>query len=301
MRLIPGFPSLALGLSLAICLLTAPLSAQKSGGSKSGSGSHTALAPAPISSDSSNYRPRSAEGEFDNKVVYLSDNNHPILKNDLPGCYQWPMSPVLSSTVSVTGMDISAEARQQFTEGCASIQKKNLKDAEQRLNRVVKLNPKYAAAWVLLGQTNKDQGNMKEAEKSCTQARDADANYLPGYLCLAALAARQEKWDQVADLTNQVLGMHPVRAPGATYYNGVANYYLKQWTTAEKSALLALEDSSKTQKSELHWLLAKIYEQKHDRASEAAQLHEYLVLAPDGPDAAVARRILHQIEAHAAK
>jgi tetratricopeptide (TPR) repeat protein len=300
MRLIPGFPSPALGLALALCLSTAPLSAQKSGGSKS-SGSHSAPAPAPTSSFSSNYKPRSAEGEFDNKVVYLSDDNHPILKNDLPGCYQWPMSPVLSSTVSVTGMDISAEARQQFTEGCASIQKKNLKDAEQRLNHVVKLNPKYAAAWVLLGQTNKDQGNMKEAEKSCAQAKDADASYLPGYLCLAALAAREEKWDQVADLTNQVIGMHPVRAPGATYYNGVANYYLKQWTTAEKSALMALQDSSKTQKSELRWLLAKIYEQKHDRVSEAAQLREYLNLAPDGPDAAVARRILKQIEVHAAK
>ncbi|HWF04642.1 MAG TPA: tetratricopeptide repeat protein [Candidatus Angelobacter sp.] len=301
MRLIPGFPSLVLDLALAICLSAAPASAQKSGGSKGGSGSHATPAPAPVSSSSSNYRPRSAEGEFDNKVVYLSDDNHPILKNDLPGCYQWPMSPVLSSTVSVTGLDISAEARQQFNDGCASIQKKNLKDAEQHLSRVVKLNPKYAAAWVLLGQTNKDQGNMKEAEKSCTQAREADASYLPGYLCLAALAAREDKWDQVADLTNQVIGMHPVRAPGATYYNGVANYYLKQWTTAEKSALMALQDSSKTQKSELHWLLAKIYEQKHDRDAEAAQLREYLSLAPDGPDAAVARRILKQIQVHAAK
>lgn len=301
MRLIPGFPSPALGLALAICLSASPLFAQKSGGSKGGSGSHSAPAPAPTSSSNSNYKPRSAEGEFDNKVVYLSDDNHPILKNDLPGCYQWPMSPVLSSTVSVAGMNISVEARQQFNDGCSSIQKKNLKDAEQRLNRVVELNPKYAAAWVLLGQINKDQGKMKEAEKSCTQAREADASYLPGYLCLASLAAREDKWDQVADLTNQVMGMHPVRAPGATYYNGVANYYLKQWTAAEKSALMALQDSSKTQKSELHWLLAKIYEQKHDRVAEAAQLREYLNLAPDGPDAAVARRILKQIDARAAK
>jgi tetratricopeptide (TPR) repeat protein len=301
MRLIPGFPSLSLGLALAICLSAVPASAQKSGGSKGGGGAHSTPAPAPVSSASSNYRPRSAEGEFDNNVVYLSDDNHPILKNDLPGCYQWPMSPVLSSTVSVSGLDISAEARQQFTEGCNAIQKKNLKDAEKHLSRVVQLNPKYAAAWVLLGQTNKDQGNIKEAEKSCTQAREADASYLPGYLCLASLAAHEEKWDQVADLTNQVIGMHPVRAPGAIYFNTVANYFLKQWPAAEKSALMALQDSSKTQKSELHWLLAKVYEQKHDRVSEAAQLREYLNLAPDGPNAAVARHVLKQLDALAAK
>jgi tetratricopeptide (TPR) repeat protein len=211
------------------------------------------------------------------------------------------MSPVLSSTISVGGMNIESEARDQFNAGCAAIQKKKLKDAEERLNRVVALNPKYAAAWVLLGQINKDQGNTKEAEKACTQARDADTNYLPGYLCLAALAAHDEKWDKVADLTNQVMGMHPVRAPGAAYYNGVANFYLKQWDGAEKSALLALQDSSKAQKSELHWLLAKIYEQKHDRVSEAAQLHEFLDLSPNRPDADVARRILKQLQAHPAK
>jgi len=300
MRLTLLLPSGALLFSFLILLAVVPVSAQKSGGGKSGGGgSHsTGIAP---SGYNPNYRPRSTEGEFDNNVVFLSDSNHPILKNDLASCFQWPMSPVVSSTVSVASTDLSSEARQQFTEGCNSIQKKKTKEAEHRLNRVVELSPKYAPAYVLLGQTNKDEGHMKVATDFCAQARDADPSYVPAYLCLADLAARQNQWKQVADLTHQVVGMHPVRAPGAYYYNALANVYLKQWPAAEESALRALQDSSKTEKIELHWLLAKIYEGKNDRDSEAQHLHAYLDLAPNGQDAEMARHVLKQIETHPAK
>jgi tetratricopeptide (TPR) repeat protein len=301
MGLISPFSKSVLFLALAVLLLAAPMAAQKSGGGKSGGGSRTAAPSAPATSYSPSYRPRSTETEFDNNVVYLSGDNHPLLKNDLPPCYQWPMSPMLSSTVSVSGLEISPEAREQFSAGCSSIQKNKLKEAEQRLNHVVQLQPKYAAAWVLLGQASKAQGKMKEAADFCTQARDADANYLPGYLCLADLAAHEEKWDQVVTLTSQVIALHPVRAPGAYYYNCVANYFLQQWPNAEKSALQALQDSSMNEKAELHWLLAKIYEKEHNRISEAEQLRAYLKLAPDNHDASIARHILKEIETHAAK
>jgi tetratricopeptide (TPR) repeat protein len=198
-------------------------------------------------------------------------------------------------------MELSTEARQQFNEGCNAVQKKKTKDAQHRLNRVVELSPKYAPAYVLLGQTNKDEGHLKEATDFCTQGRNADPSYVPAYLCLADLAARQNQWGQVADLTHQAIAMHPTRAPGAYYYSTLANVYLKQWPTAEQSALQALQDSSKTEKIELHWLLAKIYEAKNDRDSEAQQLRKYLDLNPDGKQAEMARHVLKQIESHLAK
>jgi tetratricopeptide (TPR) repeat protein len=287
-------------LAVALLLFALPAPAQKSGGGKSSGGSHTTPAP-PVPAYNPNYVPRSSEGEFDNKVVFLSEDSHPIVKNDLPQCFRWPMSPVQSATVSATGLEISNEARAQFNEGCSSLQKKKTKEAEQRFNRVVELNPKYAAAWALLGQANKDQGKLKEAAEFCTRAKEADANYLPGYLCLADVAARQNEWKKVAELTNQVIGMHPMRAPSAYYYSTLAYFNLKLWREAEKSAQQALQDSSKVEKLELHWLLAKIYEQKRDRDSEAQQLREYLALNSDGPDASTVRHILKQIEAHTAK
>jgi tetratricopeptide (TPR) repeat protein len=293
-------PNRTLLIVLLVVLSTHVVLAQKSGGGKSGGGSRgTPVQPPPGPADNS--RIRSSEGEFDANVVFLSDDNHPLSKNDLPACFQWPMSPLLSSTVSVAGMELSSEAKDQFTSGCGAAQKKNYKEAEHRLNRVIELNPKYAAALVLLGQINRDQKHLKEAVQFCTQAREADPNYLPSYLCLADLAARQDQWAEVAQLTNQVLAMHPTRAPGAYYYSTLANLYLKQWPLAEKSGLQALQDSSKSEKVELHWLLAQIYEEQHNRSAEAGQLHEYLDLAPNGESADTAKHILKQIEAHPAK
>lgn len=293
-------PKQTLFLVLLVVLSTRCAVAQKSGG-KGGGGSRSGGISSPGAAYNPNYRPRSSEGEFDANVVFLSDDNHPILKNDLPACFQWPMSPLLNNTVSVAGMELSSEAKDQFTSGCGAAQKKNYKEAEHRLNRVIELNPKYAATFVLLGQIQRDQKHPKEAVQLCTQARDADPNYLPSYLCLADLAARQDQWAEVAALTDQVLKMHPTRAPGAYYYNTLANLYLKQWPSAEKSGLQALQDSSKGEKIELHWLLAKVYEEQHNREAEAQQLHEYLTLAPEGQSAETAKHILKQIEAHPAK
>jgi tetratricopeptide (TPR) repeat protein len=285
-----------------VALLTVPGLAQKSGGGKSGGGGSRSTSSAPAApAYNPNYRPTSSEGNFDNNVVFLSDSNHPLLKNDLPSCFKWPMSPVQSSTVGVASLDLPEEARQQFTAGCNAVQKKKTKDAEHRLNRVVELSPKYAPAYVLLGQTNKDEGRIKEATDFCTQAKNADPSYSPAYLCLADLAAHQNQWTQVAELTDRVLGMHPVRAPGAYYYSALANVYLKKWPAAEQSALQALQDSGKQEKIELHWLLAKIYEGKNDRDSEAQHLRAYLDLAPNGKDSEMVRHILQQIEAHPAK
>lgn len=303
MRFASDFARHALLFGLTVFFAAVPVSGQKSGGGggKAPTGSPPPSSGTAVTNYNPNYRPRSTEGEFDNNVVFLSSTNHPIIKNDLPSCFQWPMSPVVSSTVGVASMDLSQEARQQFNEGCNAVQKKKTKDAQHRLNRVVQLSPKYAPAYVLLGQTNKDEGHLKEATDSCTKAKDADPTYSPAYLCLADLAARQNQWKEVAELTDHVLGMHPVRAPGAYYYSALSNVYLKQWPTAEQSALLALQDSGKQEKIELHWLLAKIYEGKNDRDSEAQHLRAYLDLAPNGKDSEMVRHILKQIETHPAK
>lgn len=206
------------------------------------------------------------------------------------------MSPIVSGVVSVNRLDVPADAREIFSEACAAVVKKELSDAQHGLNRAVKIAPKFAPAWVLLGQIQKDAKKFDQAEQSCAQAHNADASYLPAYLCLADLAARQDGWARVMDLTSQALELHPVRSPGAYYLNALASFYLGQSAQAEKSALRALEDERSEHKPPLRWLLAKIYEAKGDRAAEAEQLREYLKTAPHAPDAPMARKILQQIE-----
>jgi tetratricopeptide (TPR) repeat protein len=285
-------PNAAASLFIAF-LLAAPVVAQKSGGKAGGSHSApTSNAP----NTGPGYKPTSGESAFDIYDVTRPGVGQQKLKNEQPPCFHWPMNPVLSATVSTSRMEIPAKARSEFSEGCAAVREKKLSSAQQHLSQAIQQFPKFAAAWALLGQTEEDLGHQEKAVEACNSARNGDPTYLPGYLCLAELAARQNKWDQVADLTNQVIGMHPVKAPAAFYYNCLANFYLKQWTPAEKSALRAIDEGPKAYAPQVHWLLAKIYEEKGDRSLEAEHLREYLNLAPHAADAAIARQILQQIE-----
>jgi tetratricopeptide (TPR) repeat protein len=281
-------------LVLLVFLLSTSLFAQKSSGK--GKGPVPAMDP----TTPPGYTPKSTETWFDPYRETTPGSPQPHLKNEQPACFHWPMSPLVSGVVTVDRLDLPAGARENFYEACAAVESKDLSEAQHGLNAAVKSAPRFAAAWVLLGQVQRDQGKSDEAGQSCARARDADASYLAAYLCLADLAARQNKWNEAAEATNLAIGLHPLRAPGAYYYNALAYFYLGQAPLAEKSALLALGDKGLQSKAPLHWLLAKIYEARKDRASEADQLREYLKLAPHAPDAQLARRILQQIEHQAA-
>jgi hypothetical protein len=287
------FSNSAVVLGLAL-LLVPPAVAQKSGGK--GGGSHSSPSLTPSTNLNSGYKPTSTSNEFDPYPVTHLDSNPQQLVNEQPPCFHWPMNPLLNGTVSAKSMSIPPSALEKFSSGCASVRAKKFSQAEQDLMEAVKLAPKFSAAWALLGQVQEDQGQNEKAVQSCTTARDGDASYLPSYLCLADVAAHQEKWSDVAQLTDVVLGMHPVKAPSAYYYNCLANFYLKQFAAAEKSGLNALADGPKQAEAQVHWLLAKIYEEEDKRDLEAEQLREYLRLAPNAADSASVRQILKQIK-----
>ena len=277
----------------AASLVAVPLAAQKSGG-HNGGGVHPSSPPAGILIGNN---PRSTEGAFDTYPITEPEIEKKLTTTEQAPCFRWPMAPVSSSTVSASRITVPANAKKQFGEACMEVRKKKLKQAQQHLDRAVGSYSKFADAWVLLGQTQEDQGDLQQAERSCEQARAADSSYLPGYLCLADLAARQENWNTVAQLTDQVIGMHPTKAPGAFFFNFLAHFNLKQWDPAEKSALAALNDGSKEQSRQVRWLLAKMYELKGDRAAEAEQLSEYVKLYPNDANASFARQVLQEMQA----
>jgi tetratricopeptide (TPR) repeat protein len=252
-----------------------------------------------VAQDSSPQHTQIDSAEFDAKRISRSVNSQLHPRNEMLPCFRWPMRPIASGMVSVIRLDVPSEAQKEYSEACNAVLKNKLPDAEQHLNQAVGLYPKFAAAWVLLGQVQEDQGRTHEAEQSCSRARDADSVYLGSYLCLADLAARKENWPEVVDLTNHALQLHPVRAPGAYYYNSLAYLSLKQGSLAEERALRVAEDPELKKRPSIHLLLAKIYELKGDRDSEANQLRQYLKLAPHTTESDVIRKILREIVSHA--
>jgi hypothetical protein len=283
---------------LFLVIAAVPLVAQKSGGAGKPSGSTT---PPVAMTPSVNVHP---EDEFTVGEIPKTITGEQQLSSSgvaLPRCFHWPVSGTVTAKVSTTQLEVSEKAFRNFQDACSEVSGKKLEKAREHLEKAVQANPKYAAALVLLGQVQRDLQNQDAATKSCQQALAVDSSYLAPYLCLADLAARANKWDQVAGFTSQVLAQHPVKAPGAYYYNSLANLNLNQLDDAEKSGLEAVKDGPPEQKLQSRLLLAKIYEARGDRTSEAVQLREYLNLKPSAEQAEVAKRVLQQIDAQQAE
>lgn len=283
-------------LSLVLFLtLTAPLFAQKGGGTGGGGGKSSGAPISPVGmTPSANVRPQD-EWTFYNIPKTITGETQKSTTGP-PRCFHWPVSGTISGRVSTTQLEVPEKAYKDFDDACSEVADKKLSKAQEHLEKAVQAYPKYAAAWVLLGQVQRDQQQAEAASRSCQKALVVDSGYLAPYLCLADLAARANQWDQVAALTNQVLAQHPVKSPGAYYYNSLANLNLRQLADAEKSGLRAAEEGMTEQKVQAHWLLARIYELKGDRSAEATELREYLKLAPHSSDTEIAKKILQQIE-----
>jgi tetratricopeptide (TPR) repeat protein len=124
----------------------------------------------------------------------------------------------------------------------------------------------------------------------------ADPKYLDSYLQLAALQAVARQWPELAETTGAALRLDPHQYPQAYYLNALANFNLRNADAAERSAREAerLDTGHRFPQS---WLmLGRILEIRRQFVEAAAQLREYLRLAPRAPDAADVRTRLSQLE-----
>lgn len=211
-------------------------------------------------------------------------------------CFLTPVAGIHSPTVSVIRLKVPGNAKGEYDKACSKLDHKDYPEAEDHLKRAIGLYPAYAAAWVLLGQVQELEQKNNDAAESCNRALRIDSSYAPAYLCLTDLAAGDKKWDQVEELTNHLLQLHPMNASNAWYYNGLAYYHLDRLSQAEASALRGIEDNKNAHQPLLHLLLARIYEKKGDRSSEISELHQYLKRRPHGVDAAQVNTRLKAIE-----
>jgi Tfp pilus assembly protein PilF len=197
--------------------------------------------------------------------------------------------------LQTTDADLQAPAktRHEFDEGCAAVRNKKLPDAEAHLRKAVKQDPKFSAAWVLLGQIFEAQQKMEDAHDACSKPT---GSYLPAYLCLADISAHAKSWDEVLRLSSLALEVDPTTAAPAYAYNAAANFNLHNLPAAEESALRAIDIDKANKNPRVHFLLAQIYGAKGDRADEAGQLREYLKYVTDPNDAEAVKKALAGLE-----
>ena len=72
---------------------------------------------------------------------------------------------------------------------------------QKQLQKAVEIYPKYAAAWYELGDAYYRQNNRAEARKALTRPLRQTRSILKPYRSLAAIAADEKNWQEVADTT----------------------------------------------------------------------------------------------------
>jgi tetratricopeptide (TPR) repeat protein len=211
-------------------------------------------------------------------------------------CLLPPLTQMGRPTVAVEQLQRAEAARSEYQRGCADLRKKKSADAEKHFRKALRKNPKYDTAWVTLGQVLATLTRTDEARIACSQASIVNPNYVPAYLCLADLAAREHAWAEVLKLSGRALELEPSANAVAYEYHAAANLKLRNLVAAEKSGLRAVALDTEHREPRVHFVLAQVYEAKGDSTNEAVQLREYLKYSENAPDAAMVEQYLSKLE-----
>jgi len=236
--------------------------------------------------------------DLDQVPVVVNAEGKPIATTEYT-CFLPPLNSLKAATVGIADLKVPANARGEYDNGCSALRKKKFAEAEKHLRKALAQYDKYAAAWVLLGQVQEAQQKREEARDACSRSLTVDSKYLPGLLCLTAVSANQQKWNDVLKFSAQAIEFDPITSAAGYVYNATANLHLRHLPEAEKSALKALQIDSNHSEPRLHFLLAQIYAAQRDYSNEAVQLREFLKFAKDPEDVALAKNDLARLDTSA--
>ena len=218
----------------------------------------------------------------------------PIQKQE--DCLRWTVAGVQGATVSLARLAVPKDARKNFESACASLKDKHLPEAEEAVRKAIGEYPNFVAAWVMLGQILTSQQQPDKARDACSHALNADANYVPAYLCMADLTYGAESWDEVLDYSTRAIALDPVHDAYAFFYSAAALYNKGDLARAENDAAHAVEIDKLHRDPEMVFLLAKIHQAQGAASAAVAELHEYLKLAPDSKDSNLAKKNLADLD-----
>ncbi len=217
-------------------------------------------------------------------------------KQNRDACLLPPLDGERSTIVGAAQLRVPVKARREYRRACSDLTKKKPSNAERHLRRAVEEYPRYAAAWVTLGQVLADELKPEDARSACSEAVKMEPIYLPGHLCLAEIASRNQDWSEELQHSSRALELDPSNGVLAYEYHAAANANLGNLAEAEESGLRAIASNKGRRDPGAYFLLAQIYKLKGDTAREEEEFREYLKYTHNPERAAQARQILAKLE-----
>jgi hypothetical protein len=274
--------------ALAMAILAFPCRAQKGGYPGSAGPNHGAAGGAVMSG---RYPPITVTQPTLNT---LSHSKAGVFTDE--SCLPWNASERRDAAVIVTRLTVPSKSGSEYEKACDSNNRNEFEDAEVHVRSAIDKFQTYSAAWVMLGMVLEEQHKGQEARDACDHAMTIDSKYMPAYLCLAELSARNREWEQVLNLSNLALGLNSGGDGYAYYYRAAALFHMKNLVEAKKSALKASEIDVNHNDVPLCFLLAHIYEAEGDKIDAEAQLQLILKHHTDPQQEGAAKTFLAKLE-----
>ncbi|MBL8174001.1 MAG: tetratricopeptide repeat protein [Bryobacterales bacterium] len=207
------------------------------------------------------------------------------------------MANVEGLTFSATSAMAPKDAKKAYEKSRDLLKKKKLADAQKELEKAVQIYPKFANAWADLGMVHEAQNHNEDAMKAYQQALEADSKLVKPYVNMSLMYARQNKWQETADLSGKALKLNPYDFPQAYFYNAVAHLNLKNLDEAEKSAREGVKGEAGKKIPKIHHVLGIVLAQKNDIAGAMPHMKNYLGMLPaDGPETKLVKDQIAQME-----
>jgi len=263
------------------------------GGSQSAGGANV-LAADPFGNTMMNCVLRANVAGYTSDTINLF-NRQPTDSPDVGTIVLHRIAGVEGSSVSVTSMMAPGNAKKAYERGLQSLLKNKPDEAARDFQKAVSIYPKYADAWVNLGKLQLQRQSVEPARAALKKALDADPKLVVPYIELGLLAAREANWEESGKYLDQAVALDPVDFPQAWYADAVANYNLKKYDAAEKSAREAVKLDPRHTNPRSDYLLGLVLVEKKDYAGATAELTMYIQLAPTAPDVAQVKDQLGQL------
>jgi tetratricopeptide (TPR) repeat protein len=198
-------------------------------------------------------------------------------------------------TISATSAAAPEPAKKALDKGLELQRKNKWEAAQESLQKAVQIYPQYAVAWFELGRVQLQRRDINNAKRSFAQSLAADAHYANPYFPLARIAAQEQRWQDMADLTSKLLAVSPSGFPEAWYFNSVAQYNLGKLPEATNSAREGLKIDGEHHYPKLEYLLGLLLEEQRDYAGAQQHMQNYLHLVNNPRDVEEAKRQLEEI------
>lgn len=195
-------------------------------------------------------------------------------------------------TVSVSSLAAPEKARKAFHKASEEERKGRWEAACEHFKEAVTAYPRYALAWLELGRLQARQSSFVDAQESFRQAVTSDSNLTTGYVDFAIVAARQQDWQAVAQMTDTLVQRFPDSSPVYWFLNAAAYYNLGNMKDAQSSIARAMRLDPQRQLPQSEYLYGLILGNKKDYKSAIEHISNYLLLAPNSKDALYARQVL---------